>query len=107
MFQAFTTINDRAKAHQQYNAGGGPTEADVALEKDCVALMLSARTANVYVSFGGAVGGNAAAGEGIEIIAGAQPVFVPLGYDSSPEHTIQCQGAAINALLNILQLAGL
>lgn len=99
-----TDYND---AHQQLNSGAGNTEQTLNLDKDCNAVLLSARTANAYVTFNDTA---AAAGNGIEIIAGAQPVLIPLGFHAGPRvaatggSPLRMIGASANALLNVLQL---
>ena len=74
----------------------------LALDPRCAALLLSAKTANVFVTFDNST---PAATNGLEIVAGSQPVLVPLGYYAHVNHSLKIIGAAINAVLNVVQMA--
>lgn len=99
------TLASRASesaAQQQLTTGAGNTEQTLTLNRDCVAVVLSSRTGNAYVTFNDTA---ATSSNGIEIIAAAQPIYVPLGYHANPNHTLRVIGSAINTLLNVVQLA--
>lgn len=88
--------------HTQLSMGAGPSEQTLTLQKDCTAVMVSAKTANVFVTFDNTA---AASTNGIEIVSGAQPVILPVGYMAHSAHVLRAQSAAANGILNVLQLA--
>lgn len=100
---------DYNDAHQQLNTTGGNTEQTLTLDSDCTALLLSARTGNAYVTFNNTT---ASSSNGIEILAGAQPVYIPIGFHAAPTGGLPTQGtvlrvigSAASTILNVLQLA--
>ena len=90
-----------ANAHTQLNSGGTNTVQTLTFENGCSAIMVSAKTANAFVTFDQSV---PAATNGLEIVAGGQPVLIPLGFNAHNGHQLKMIGAAINAVLNVLQL---
>jgi hypothetical protein len=90
--ETFTLVRTNPHTHQ----GGAGT---VTLDSDCSAVLLSATTANVIVTFDNSVPSST---NGIPIIAGAQPVLIPFGYHSHGSHNIR---AAAGGVLDIIQLA--
>ena len=76
------------------------SDTAVALQRECVALILAAETATVFVTFDDTT---ASATNGLPIISGAQPVYIPLGRIACTNgnlHAFSATGA-----LHILQLA--
>lgn len=88
--------------HIQLNTGGGNTLQTQVLDETCSALLLSARTGNAYVTWDNT---SASASNGLEIVAGANPVYIPLGYNAHSSHTLKMIGSAASTLLNIVQLS--
>lgn len=89
---------DVADAHQQLNTA---TEQTLTLEPSCVAVMVNARgTGPVNITFDGTT---PSATNGLAIVSGAQPVYIPLGYHAHGSHELRALGAA--SFLDVLQLA--
>ena len=76
------------------------TEIVTTLHKNCVAVILAAETANVFVTFDD----SAASGtNGLPIIFGAQPIYIPLGRLANSASSLRAFSAT--GILHILQLA--
>lgn len=90
--ESFGLTGANGHVHQ---AGAGT----VTLEATCTAVLLSATTANVVVTFDNTT---PTATNGIPIIAGAQPVLIPIGYHGHSSHNIK---AAAGGVLDVVQLA--
>jgi hypothetical protein len=91
---------DQNGAHVQLNVN---TEQTLVLDPDCSALILNVRgtaPAVTNVTFNNTA---ASTTNGITIAAGAQPVYIPLGYSAHGAHTLRAQGTA--QFLDVLQLA--
>jgi len=86
-----------ADAHQQVG-----TASSTVLASTCVAVILSARTQNMFVTFDNTV---PSASNGIVIIATAQPVYIPLGYYAHVDHILRAVEQTATGLLDILQLS--
>lgn len=82
-------------SHAQGNTGAGNSVTTLTAPAGANAVLLSARTANAYVVWDGST---PSATNGLEIIAGAQPVLIPIG------NTIKFIGAAVNTILNAVWL---
>lgn len=94
-----TLVADTADAQQQLGVDSAQT---LALEKDCVALLLGARTQSVSVTFDNST---PSATNGLVIVAGAQPVYLPLGYHAEGNHNLKAIGLAAGGFLDVVQLA--
>lgn len=99
---ALAVRTGESSAQQQMNTTGGNTAQSITLNRDCAALILSARTGNAYVTFDDST---PSATNGLEIIAGAQPVTILLGYFANTNHTLRCIGSVASTILNVVQLA--
>jgi len=86
-----------ADAHQQV-----ATASSTVLAGNCVAVILDARTQDMFVTFDNTA---PSATNGIVVKAGAQPLYVPLGYHAHVDHIIRAVEAAATGFLDILQLA--
>ncbi len=95
--EAHTLVTPVADAHQQVGTG-----TSTVLAPNCTAVILGARTQNMFVTFDNSV---PSASNGIVIVAGAQPVYIPLGYHADGSHTIRAVEGAATGVLDILQLA--
>jgi hypothetical protein len=93
----------RANAHRQVTSTGTGNVQTVTLEPDCAALELSCRTTRGYLTFDGST---PSASNGLDIIAGAQAIVIPLGYNAHSGHQLKwASSAAANAVLCITQLS--
>lgn len=82
--------------HAQATTGAGNTVQTISPPQgDASACFVSVRTNNAYITVDGST---PSAANGLEIIAGAQPLFVPLGRE------IKAIGAAANTIVNVLWL---
>ena len=90
--ETFGVTGVNAHVHQ---VGAGT----IPLEPTCSAVLLSATGGNVAVTFDNTAPG---ASNGIPIIAGAQPVLIPVGYHGNENHTIR---AAAGGTLDVVQLS--
>jgi len=95
--EQYVLATPSADAHQQVGTG-----TSTVLAPNCTALLLSARAQNVFVTFDNSA---PSASNGLTIVAGAQPVYIPLGYHAEASHTIRAVEAAATGLLDILQLS--
>ena len=86
-----------ADAHQQVATG-----SSTVLARSCVALILNARGQNMFVTFDNTA---PSATNGIVIVAGSQPIYIPLGYHAENSHIIRAVEQAATGFLDILQLA--
>jgi len=83
----------------QLDTGAGPSEQLVTPPKYATAMIVSARTGNIYLS----LDGNAATATNcIEIVAGAQPVLIPVRIREGEQ--LRAQGAVAQAKLQIVWL---
>ena len=90
---------DVADAQQQLAVD---TTQTLTLEPTCTAVMLGARAQSVWVTFDDTT---PSATNGIAIVAGAQPVYIPLGYYAHANHNLKALGALAGGFLDVLQLA--
>lgn len=90
--ESFSLTSANPHKHQ---SGAGT----ITLETDCVAVILSATTGNVIVTFDNST---PTSSNGLPIIAGAQPVLMPVGYHANANHAIK---AAAGGILDVVQLA--
>jgi len=88
---------DVADAQQQLATG-----ATLTLEPTCTAVILGARTQNMFVTFDDSA---PSASNGLVIVAGAQPVYIPLGYFAHASHNLKVVESAATGALDVLQLA--
>lgn len=79
------------------NTGGGNAEQTINLPPGTTAFFLSAKTQSARVTLNDEA---ATATNGMVIIAGAQPLFVPVGYP----YKIRFIGEAANCELNVIPL---
>ena len=82
-------------SHAQGNTGAGNAVTTLTAPAGANACLLSARTANCYAVWDGST---PAATNGLEIVAAAQPVLIPIG------NSIEFIGAAASAILNVVWL---
>jgi hypothetical protein len=93
-----TLATPYADAYQRITSGGADTP--LVLAPNCNAVILSAETATVFVTFDDTVG---SATNGLPIISGAQPVYIPLGktaHESGGLHIFSATG-----ILHVIQLS--
>jgi hypothetical protein len=95
----FVLVSPVADAHQQLNTA---TEQTITLAPNCIGLMLGARggTGPVSVVFDDTA---PSATNGLAIVVGANPVYVPVGYLSHGAHKLRALGGA-GSFLDVLQL---
>ena len=86
-------------AHQQTV---GDSVNTILLAVNCVAVVLGARTQSVAVVFDNTT---PSATNGIVIVAGAQPVYIPLGYHAEGNHNLKSISLVAGGLLDVLQLS--
>ena len=92
-----TLVADTADSYQRIAPS---SETTITFEKDCVAVILAAETAAVFVQFDGTA---ASATNGVPITAGAQPCYIPLGRFSNSAAALRAFSAT--GVLHCLQLA--
>lgn len=90
---------DTADAYQRIAVDTAQT---IALERDCVALILAASGQNVFCTFDDTT---PSATNGIPIVQAAQPVFIPLGRVGCVNGNLKAIGAAAGGFLHVQQLA--
>lgn len=93
-----TLATPYADAYQRITSGG--VEQVVTLADNCNSVILAAETAAVFVSFDGTA---ATATNGIPIISGAQPVYIPLGKNAHSSGQLRIFSAT--GILGLLQLS--
>lgn len=79
------------------NTGGGNTEQTIVLPAGTTAMLLSSKTASARITLDDTA---ATATNGIIVVAGAQPMFIPVGYP----YKVRFVGEAANSELNVLPL---
>ena len=93
-----------ANAHTQLANGAGSAEQSLNLERECVAVILSIPTASpgdAFVTFNNTA---AASTNGLNVIKGAQPVLIPLGWMAHSGRVLRYQGSAASSFLNVTQM---
>jgi len=85
-------------AHVQTTTGAGNSEQTITAPEDAVACFISMRGQNAYVTWNNTAASSA---NGLELISGAQPLFLPLGFP----YVLRYIGAGTDAIINILWLA--
>ena len=98
-FESHVLVSPTANAQQQ---AGVDTAQTILLEKTCVAVVLGARTQSVSVTFDDTV---PSATNGLVITAGAQPVYIPVGFHGAVNGNLKAIGLAAGGFLDVLQLA--
>jgi hypothetical protein len=99
-YEGFVLVAPTANAQQQLTVDTAQT---LTLETTCVAVILGARTQSVSVTFDNTT--PVAGTNGLVIVAGAQPVFLPLGYHAEGSHNLKAIGLVAGGFLDVLQLA--
>ena len=92
-------VSPTANAQQQLAVDTAQT---LTLEGSCSALLLGARTQSVSITLDNTV---PSATNGLVIVAGAQPVYIPLGYHAEANHNLKAIGLAAGGFLDVVQLA--
>jgi hypothetical protein len=87
---------DVADAMQQLATG-----ATLTLEPTCVALLLGARGQAMWVTFDDSTPSTT---NGLAVIAGAQPAYIPLGYHAHASHNVKTVQSAATGFLDVVQL---
>ena len=97
-----------AKASESYNVATAQTQTAVdtaqtiTLNPKTVAVLLGARTQSIAVTFDNST---PSATKGLVIVAGAQPVLIPLGYNAEGNHNLKAIGLSAGGFLDLIQLA--
>jgi len=98
-YESHMLVSPTADAHQQTV---GDSMNTITLAATCVAVILDARAQSVAVTFDDTT---PTATNGIVIIAGAQPVYIPVGRHGAVNGNLKSISLVAGGLLDVLQLA--
>jgi hypothetical protein len=91
-----------ANPHTQVTSTGTADVKAITLEPNCAAILVSARTNSGFLTFNGST---PSATNGLDLIAGASAVLLPIGFYAHSGHQLKWVSAAAgNAVLDLLQM---
>lgn len=91
-----------ANGHTQVTSTGTADVKTITLEGNCAAVVVDAKTNVGFLTFNGST---PSATNGLPIVAGAQPVMIPLGFFSHAGHAVKwASSVAGNSVLDLLQV---